>query len=220
MSTTEIRSASAPLLVTSDCQRDEQGPAGASPVVASPAMPTLEGHFAVWNEWARIAELGGEFMERIAPGAFARSLAQDRNKIKVLFQHGRDPSIGSKPLGIPAVLREDERGGYYSVPLLDTSYVHDLLPGLRAGAYGASFRFTVTRQDWDERPARSSYNEDGLPERTIRDARVLELGPVVFPAYQGATAGVRSLTAWFDPLPTIFSAADIPITTWSTGIAR
>ena len=126
MSQTEIRTASVPLLVASDAQRDEQGPAGVSPVVASPAMPTLEGHFAVWNEWARIAELGGEFMERIAPGAFARSLSQDRNKIRILFQHGRDPNIGSKPLGIPAVLREDERGAFYSVPLLDTEYVREL----------------------------------------------------------------------------------------------
>src|SRR5207247_9184890 len=40
-------------------------------------------------------------LERIAPGTFARSLAHDRNRIRVLFQHGRDPSIGDKVLGTP-----------------------------------------------------------------------------------------------------------------------
>ena len=153
-------------------------------------MPVLEGYWSVFNEWARIAELGGEFMERIAPGAFARSLARQRPQ--VLFNHGHDPSIGSKPLGVATTLREDERGGFYSVPLFDAEYVRELVPALRAGALGSSFRFTVTREDWDERPGRSTYNPDGLAERTIREARVLELGPVVFPAYQGATAGVAA----------------------------
>jgi hypothetical protein len=115
----------------------------------------------------------------------------------VLFQHGRDPTVGSKVLGIPTTLREDEQGGYYEVPLLDTAYNHDLIPGLRAGAYGASFRFTVTREHVVQSPGASSYNPTALPERTIQEARVMEFGPVTFPAYQGATAGVRSLTDWY-----------------------
>lgn len=44
---------------------------------------------------------------------------------------------------------------------------------------------------------RSDYNEAGLPERTITEARVLEFGPVSFPGYEGAVAGVRSLTDRF-----------------------
>jgi HK97 family phage prohead protease len=185
----EVRSADVPLLVPAygGClNRDEQG---------ATSMPTLEGHFSVWNEWARIAESGGEFMERVAPGAFAASLTRQRPKI--LFNHGRDPRIGGLPLAVALTVREDERGGFYSAPLLDTAYVAELLPGLRAGAYGASFRFKVMREDWDEYPSRSTFNPDGLRERTIRAADVFEIGPVVFPAYAGATAGVRSLTDLF-----------------------
>jgi Caudovirus prohead protease./Transcription factor WhiB. len=63
-----------------------------------------------------------------------------------------------------------------------------------AGLYGSSFRFTVGADNFDAKPGRSDYNPDGLPERTIREAKVAEFGPVTFPAYQGATAGVRSLT--------------------------
>lgn len=156
------------------------------------------GHFARFNEWAEIDSVfEGHFLERMAPGAFARSLAHDRGRLKVLFQHGRDPQVGGKVLGIPTMLREDELGGAYEVPLFDTDYVAELLPGLRAGAYGASFRFKVIREDFNQRPPASSFNEKALPERTIREAEVLEFGPVTFPAYEGATAGVRSLTDWY-----------------------
>lgn len=161
-------------------------------------MPTLRGHFAVFNQWAEIDSVAeGHFLERIAPGAFAETLARDRARIKVLFQHGRDPQAGSKPLGVATVLREDEQGGYFEVPLLDTQYVRELVPGLRAGAYGASFRFAVQRERFDPRPPLSAFNERGLPERTLEKVRLLELGPVSFPAYEGATVGVRSLAEWW-----------------------
>ena len=34
----------------------------------------------------------------------------------------------------------------------------------------------------------SSYKPTGLPERTITEAKVMEFGPVTFPAYEDATA--------------------------------
>jgi hypothetical protein len=58
-------------------------------------------------------------------------------------------------------------------------------------------RFEAIRQQWDDHPAASEHNPDGLPERTITEARVPEFGPVTFPAYADATAGVRSLTDRF-----------------------
>jgi HK97 family phage prohead protease len=159
-------------------------------------MPTLVGHFAVFDQWAEIDSMHeGHFMERVSPGSMERTLRED--KPKVLFQHGRDPSIGDKPLGVPKVLREDQVGAYYEVPMLNTNYNAEIVPGLRAGAYGASFRFSVEGESRVERPERSAYNPNGIPERTIEQAKVLELSVVTFPAYSGATAGVRSLTDWY-----------------------
>ena len=126
-------------------------------------MPTLTGHFAVFDEFTEIDSLyEGNFLERIAPGAFQKTMKEQRDDIKVLFQHGHDPQIADKPLGKIESLREDEQGGFYEVSLLDTAYVRDLLPGLEAGLYGASFRFRVVAEDYNKEPERSDHNPAGI----------------------------------------------------------
>jgi HK97 family phage prohead protease len=161
-------------------------------------MPVLKTRFAVFNQWTEIdSYFEGRFLERIAPGAFKKTIRDSRDQIKVLFQHGRDFQVGDKPLGPIETLREEPDGPYAEVPLLDTSYNRDLIPGLEAGLYGASFRFQVMREDIVQNPKRSDYNPDGLPERTIKELRLAEFGPVTFPAYAGATAGLRSITDRF-----------------------
>lgn len=161
----------------------------------SDAMPHLVGHFAVFNQWTEIDSVyEGHFLERIAPGAFRKTFAESRDSIRVLFQHGRDPQIGDKPLGSIVELAEDGFGALYDVDLLDVPYNQNIIPGLRAGLYGSSFRFRVTREEFVRAPKSSAHNPDGLPERTIQEASVSEFGPVTFPAYSGATAGIRSLT--------------------------
>ena len=165
---------------------------------ATGSPPTLVGHFARFNEWTTIeSALEGKFLERVAPGAFTATFERDAAAMRVLFQHGKDPQVGDKPLGPITLLKQDDRGGWYECPLLDTSYNADLLPGLRAGVYGSSFRFRVEGEHFQPRVKRSTWNPEALPERTILQAHVFEMGPVTFPAYSGATAGVRSLTDYF-----------------------
>jgi hypothetical protein len=161
-------------------------------------MPTLFGYFALFNRWNEINSFfEGRFLERNHSKSMDRTFATERDAMRVLFQHGRDPMAADKPLGPLATLEAQRKGAYYEVPLLDTQYVRELLPGLRAGLYGASYRFQVREESWNKKPDRSDFNPDGLPERTILDQSVLELGPVTFPAEQDTTAGVRSLTDRF-----------------------
>ena len=115
-------------------------------------------------------------------GAFKKTLREQKHKIRVLFQHRRDPLIGEKPLGAIEYLAEDARGAAHEVSLLNTAYVRELLPALEAGLYGASFRFL---------PLRPSHNPQALPEVTVTEASVSEFGPVTFRAYATATAGLR-----------------------------
>ena len=159
-------------------------------------LGTMSGHFAVFNRWTEInSTWEGHFMERLAPGAFTRAIKNNLARVKVLFQHGQDPQIGDKPLGPITDIREDgDHGVYYEVPLLDTSYNRDLLPGLRANLYGASFRFQSVKEDFERDAKPGPDNPDGLPERTIREVELFEFGPVTWPAYADATAGVRSMT--------------------------
>jgi HK97 family phage prohead protease len=165
--------------------------------------PTMFGHFAVFNRWTEIDSFfEGRFMERIAPGAFKKTIRENRDAIRVLAEHGYDPTIGKRALGTITVLREDGEGGYYEVDLVDAQDVRELvLPRLRAKLYGASFRFTVMREELVEEPDVSTDNPHGLPERTIKEARLFEFGPVTFPAYPEASAnarGMRSLTDEFN----------------------
>lgn len=171
--------------------------------------PSMVGHFSVFNRWYEIDSIfEGRFLERVAPGAFTKTFQERSGDIKVLFQHGMDFQVGDKVLGRTEDLREDSVGAYYEVELFDTSYNQDLLPGLRAGVYGSSFRFRVTKDEWANEPEPSEANPNGIPERTIREVNVFEFGPVTFPANPEATAGVRSMTdAFYEHEPQRFHEA-------------
>ena len=158
---------------------------------------TLVGYAARFNSDTVINSWEGQFIERIAPGAFKRTLKNNGSQIKVLFNHGMDPQIGDKPLGRATVMKEDDQGLYVEVPLSRTSYNDDLIALLEDGALsGMSFRFSVPEggDTWDM-PKRKGQ----LPVRTLSEVKMAEFGPVTFPAYQATTAGVRSiehLSAW------------------------
>lgn len=171
------------------------------PKDGAPATRTMSGHFSMFGNWYEInSAFEGRFLERIHPGAYRKTFKDNASrknagdKIKCLLEHGHDPTVADKPLGVPTSLEEDGEGARYEVPLLDTSYVRDLVPALEAGAYGSSFRFRVLQDEWIEEPERSDYNPDGIPERTIKEVRVMEFGPTMFPANSSATAGLRSTT--------------------------
>jgi phage head maturation protease len=155
---------------------------------------TLDLQWYVANQWAEInSAYEGNFMEMIAPGAAAKTIAENQSNMRILLQHGKDPQLGDKPIAAIDEVGENGIGGYARGELfsgLDPLVVD----GLRAGQYGASFRFGVTRDELVQNPTPSAYNPKGLPERTIREMAVQEFGPVTWGAYPAASAGVRSIT--------------------------
>ena len=150
---------------------------------------TLEGYGAVFDQPTRIDSWEGRFDEIIARGAFTTSL---HNFTPVLqFDHGRDVATGSVPIGAIEAIGEDSHGLHVRARLHDNARVEPIRQAIASGAIdGMSFRFQVTREDWDE-------NGD-VPLRTIREISLHEVGPVCFPAYSATSVSVRSLLADLD----------------------
>jgi uncharacterized protein len=150
---------------------------------------TLEGYAAVFDEPTRIDSWEGRFDEVIARGAFAKTISERTPVLQ--FDHGHDVATGSVPIGAIEEIREDDRGLFVRARLHDNARVEPIRQAIESGAIdGMSFRFRVTREEWDE--------TDVDPTRTIREVDLFELGPVVFPAYEATTVGVRSLMAGLD----------------------
>lgn len=145
----------------------------------------LDGYAAVFNDWTDITDRQGTFQERIAPGAFARSLG--RNTPVLQFDHGTHPLIGSIPLGKITSITEDSHGLRVKARMSDNWLIEPVRDAIRDGAItGMSFRFSIPDggEHWERR--------DGVDYRTIQHANLFEAGPVVFPAYASTTVGVRS----------------------------
>lgn len=138
--------------------------------------------------------------DRIMPGAFAKTL-QERfptGEIKVLWQHeSYDP-----PIGVPLVLKElsveqlppalrsmypDATGALYGeVQYLDTPRGNEVLAGIRAGAITQnSIGFDIMKWDVEE-------DDDGDDIRILRELRLWDVSPVVWPAQQ-ATMNLKTL---------------------------
>lgn len=159
-------------------------------------QPILRGYLGNFDEWAKVdSHIEGRFFERILPGAFKRTIEHNRARLRVIYDHGLDPRFGRAPLGPLLGLTEGQRGVEYEVALLDTSYNRDLIPGLRAGMYGSSYRFRTVKMDPPVRPAKATEQNPGRwEERSIRELEMVELGPTPFPIYASTFAGLRSLT--------------------------
>jgi HK97 family phage prohead protease len=147
---------------------------------------TLEGYAAVFNSPTLINERGAQFEEVIAPGAFKKSL-QERSPV-LMFEHGQHPVLGTMPIASIKTLREDDAGLYLKARLFDNWMTEPLRQAIAAGEIdGMSFRFEAVRDTRDT---------GRTPElRTLREVKLYELGPVVFPAYQDTSVALRSLAA-------------------------
>lgn len=164
----------------------------------------LFGQFSQYRTWYEVDSMWeGRFMERIMPGAFTDTIANDKASMRILLNHGMD-ALGLLPLASLRTLEDRPEGPYYEAPLYDTAFNRDnvvpilqgkLMNGGKAeSGFGASMRFTVQEDSWNRRAKADKYNPEALPERSITRAKVYEFGPVTYPANEGATAAARSLS--------------------------
>jgi uncharacterized protein len=142
---------------------------------------TFSGYAAVFNAPSEPLP----FTERIAPGAFKRSL-DARNDIKLLWNHESGTVLGSTRAGTLR-LEEDTVGLRVSADLPDTQAGRDAAYLIKRGDVDAmSFGFSVPKggDEWVS-----------ADERVLNSVRLFETSIVAFPAYAqtaGSTA-VRGL---------------------------
>ena len=144
---------------------------------------TLTGYAAVFNQEARITD----FVEVIAPGAFAKSLADGRD-ILALADHDTRAVLGRTRSGTLA-LHEDSHGLAFTLTLPDTQHGRDLAELARRGDLGGmSFGFTAQDEVWHG------------SRRELREVELHEVSVVqAHPAYPETTVSLRNRQTIYNP---------------------
>jgi len=145
---------------------------------------TLVGHAAMFNsDSVEFAGWEKPWVERIAPGAFKRSLTEQPD-VKALAQHDSAAILGRAPGTL--TLSEDDKGLAIEIRLVDTQLNRDTLTLVRSGIIDSmSFDFIPTKTQWEEGEKRDI--------RTLLDVDLHEVSVVTWPAYPAAHVGARGI---------------------------
>jgi uncharacterized protein len=161
---------------------------------ATASEGVLNGLVTPFNTWTTIGDIKrGGFKERIAPGAFTKTL-QERD---VVLINSHDPS---QPMARTSIregvgsltLREDPSAGLRAraVPV-DTSYARDVMACAEAGVTrGMSFGFEAIKDSWTDDEGRASNPQVGT-RRTVHEVRLHECTTTAFPAYETTELSAR-----------------------------
>lgn len=151
---------------------------------------SIAGYGAVFNRLSR--NLGG-FVETVGTGAFNESRADGWPNVVARYNHDTNMLLGTVA-GRTLELRVDDVGLWYDVtPPSARGDVHELVQ--RGDVRHSSFAFRVPRggDDW-------STTDQGYPQRTLLAVQLVDVAPVLDPAYPDATAQARALAAAFESL--------------------
>lgn len=152
----------------------------------------LTGWAALYNHDSQLlGPPGRQFIERIAPGAFKRSVDANGDIIATVDHEDR-LILGRRSSGT-LTLSENEKGLFVEVSLPNTTYASDLVESVQRGDIsGMSFSFKNPQDEWGKR----SVEGRSVPTRTISDLELVEVAFVIRPAYTQTDIALRSLSNW------------------------
>lgn len=144
---------------------------------------TIGGYVVKWNQRSHL--IYGEFYEKVARGAFSKSM--ETNNIKALWNHRSDYVLGSTK-GQTLRLFEDETGLGFEIDLPNSSWGRDSFESIRRGDVdGVSFGFSVHNDSWQY------LRDEDVYERTLLEVDLQEISPTPFPAYPDSQVAKRNL---------------------------
>lgn len=140
----------------------------------------IEGYFIVFNQETR---LYGSYYEQIASTAVTKSL--ENNDIRCLFNHN-DQIVLGRLSNSTLTLKADDKGLYGSVVINPNDReAMDIYARVERGDINAcSFGFYPLDESVEERA-------DGTYLYTVKDADILEVSVVTFPAYPTTEVSAR-----------------------------
>lgn len=137
----------------------------------------MAGYAAVFNE----ASVPLPFIEKIAPGAFRKTLSETPD-VRLLVNHEGLPMARTKNGTMR--LYEDDKGLYFEAELANTQEARDLYTLVERGDVDQmSFAFRVIRQNWSK-----DRTERTLTEVSLSDG---DVSIVTYPAYPATSVEAR-----------------------------
>ncbi len=159
--------------------------AGKTPMIAGLASVYYDGtdatQFQLWQDGSDVC------VERILPGAFDDALSRP-DDVRALVNHDPAMLLGRMSAGTLR-LASTSAGLAYEIDPPGTQAARDCMESIQRGDMtGSSFAFVVDAQNF----AYQKREGGTLYVREIRSVTLQDVGPVTYPAYEGATAGVRA----------------------------
>ena len=150
--------------------------------------PRIGGYGAVFGKLSR--NLGG-FVERVGDGAFNQSRSVGWPNVVCRYNHDANMVLGTTAGGTLA-LRTDSVGLEYEVvPPQARADIVELVQRRDIQFSSFAFRVPTGGDEW-------GVTDQDYPLRTLHEVQLVDVAPVLDPAYPDATAGLRSLAAAMD----------------------
>lgn len=149
---------------------------------------TVQAYITPFDNPTEIRDQDGHYNETIGRGAFSKTLAERGTNFAVLYNHGRtydgrtDGAL-MVPVGVPTMIEPHDRGLYSETRYLDNPLADSVLDAVKQGAIrGYSFTGTFMKSQ-----RMRAAERGGLPTIHRSEISMREYGPVLFPAYAGAS---------------------------------
>lgn len=152
-------------------------------VKADSESNTIGGYAAVFSRLS--ANLGG-FVEQVAPSAFNKSRGDDWPGVVARYDHENAFLLGTTAARTLRVSIDDTGLLYEVDPPRARADIVELVQ--RGDVRKSSFAFRVPSggDDW-------GFTDQGFPLRTLESVQLVDVAPVVSPAYADTSAALRSL---------------------------